>query len=274
MNTTFKNTQHESAFNRQGFIVVNEVLTPRECTEILHYHAGLTPGLNTGFFASQNSPNRQYREAVENFLHPLFEQKIKPLFINHRVLYSQYMVKHSGNNGECQLHQDWTYVEEPRYTAVNFWCALTDTDTRNGCLWMAPGSHRLTHYIRGRNIERASLQEQPFIRQFLMTPVPLKKGQAVLFNSATLHESRNNLSGTDRIAAAAMIIPCQATPIHYMAQTQGSTNVVQMQADTPFYTEHCGNEIPANVTPRAHLIITKRNFTKLELLRCFLSSKF
>ncbi len=273
MNSIFKNTELQADFDKKGYITFN-AFSAAECDEILAFHATLSPGLNDRFFATQNSANYAYRKAVEDYLHPRFEKLIEPLFVNHRVLYTQFMVKHSGADGECRMHQDWNFVDEPRHHAVNFWCALSDTDTHNGCLWMMPGSHRLKTRIRGRNIERPSLKEEDFIRRFLLKPVLLKKGQAVLFNAATLHESRSNLSSTDRIAAAAMIIPKNVKTIHYLAKEPGSTELLMVDADTPFYIENSGLEMPANLSVIGQLEHANKPYSKTELLRSYFATKF
>lgn len=271
MNCVFKNPTYQVVFDKQGFVIV-DVLTDKECDEISAFHSKLNPQVTDNFYATQNSSNYGYRSAVESFLHPIFEEKIRNLFTNHRVLYTQYMVKHSGSKGECQLHQDWTFVNEPEMMSVNFWCALNDTDVNNGCLWFMPGSHKLKNYIRGRNIERASLKEQAFIRKYFLKPIELKKGQAVLFNCSILHESRDNKSGKDRIAAAAMIIPANVQPIHYMKNDVSDTKVVMIDADTRFYVDHSGNEMPEHFEIKRSLYLKPVSFTKTQLLLSYLSS--
>lgn len=273
MNSIFKNNKLQAEFDKHGYIVLN-VLADKDCDELSSFHSTLSPGIESNFFATQNSENFSYRKAVEDYLHPIFEKLILPIFVNHRVLYTQFMVKKCGENGECRMHQDWNFVDEPIHQAVNFWCALSDTDIQNGCLWLMPGSHKLKTRIRGRNIERPSLKEENFIRKFLLKPIPLQKGQAILFNSATIHESRNNFSKTPRVAAAAMIIPKEANAIHYLAKQPGSSTLLKVNADTNFYIENSGLEMPKQLSVIEQITHSNKYFSKTELLRCYLATKF
>lgn len=273
MSLIFKNPAHQDVFDKQGFVVIN-ILTEQECDEICAFHANLNPKISDVFYATQNSTDYNYRLAVENYLHPIFEKMKEKIFTNHRVLYTQYMVKHSGSNGECQLHQDWTFVDEPEQIAVNFWCALSDTNTNNGCLWFMPGIHRLKNYIRGRNIERASLENQNFIRKLFLRPIELKKGQAVLFNCSLLHESKDNTSGCDRMAMAAIIISTSARPIHYMRENGDDEYVVKVDADTNFYVDHYCNEMPKEYEVKNKVNLPPVSFSKLQLMLAYLTAKF
>jgi ectoine hydroxylase-related dioxygenase (phytanoyl-CoA dioxygenase family) len=272
MNAIFKSNKLQTEFDKQGYVVLN-VLEKKECDELISFHATLSPNIENNFFATQNSENYSYRKAVENYLHPIFEKLIQPIFLDHRVLYTQFMVKKSGQNGECRMHQDWNFVDEPFYYAVNFWCALSDTNIQNGCLWLMPGSHKLKTRIRGRNIERPSSKEENFIRKFFLKPIQLKKGQAILFNAATIHESRSNASQFTRVAAAAMIIPKNAKPIHYLAKQPGSSTLFKVEADTDFYVENCGLGMPEKISVIEEITHTIKPYTKTELLQCYLAAK-
>ena len=182
------------------------------------------------------------------------------------------MVKNSGINGECHMHQDWTFVEEPAHYSVNFWCALQDVNEGNGCIWVMPGSHKLDNYYRGRNIISSTQKQQEFIRKYLMKPVILKKGEAILFNSRLVHESRNNTSGQNRIAAAAMIIPNNTQPIHYMRINEQDDHVIELNVDSNFFVDNSCRTMPADYSGAKKFQYPQKYFNKLELISTWIRS--
>ncbi|WP_373566141.1 phytanoyl-CoA dioxygenase family protein, partial [Salmonella enterica] len=91
-------------------------------------------------------------------------------------------MKKPGNDGHCYAHQDWSMVEEPRYTSVTVWCALMDMTPENGCLRALKGSHQIDNYVRGRNTYDYLHLSSAFIHKYLMQNIPMKAGEAIIFN--------------------------------------------------------------------------------------------
>lgn len=92
-------------------------------------------------------------------------------------------------------HQDSGYGRLEPPTDLTVWIALTGTDETNGCLWVLPGSHRLElqphHRIGG--LMAADVKEQG-------VPVPMARGDALLFNGRLMHRSLPNRSTSARHA--------------------------------------------------------------------------
>ena len=71
---------------------------------------------------------------------------------------------------------------------VTAWMPLVDTDERNGCLWVVPGSHS-AGLIDWGDADQAE-------RRGSAVPVPMVAGDVLLFTNLTLHASKRN--HTDR----------------------------------------------------------------------------
>jgi ectoine hydroxylase-related dioxygenase (phytanoyl-CoA dioxygenase family) len=97
---------------------------------------------------------------------------------------------------DIPFHQDNGYGRLEPMTDVTVWLALTDTDERNGGLWIVPGSHRLGL------LEHGPAGVNPLLRESAAggdaVAVPLRGGEAVAFSGLTVHGSGPNRSERPR----------------------------------------------------------------------------
>ncbi|KAF4519550.1 hypothetical protein B566_EDAN004754 [Ephemera danica] len=104
-------------------------------------------------------------------------------------------------------HQDATYLYTEPVRLVGFWFALDDATQQNGCLWIAPGSHRGgVHRRYVRNPDPTSDELLIYTAPAPMYPnsnfraVPVKKGSCVLIHGQVVHHSEPNRSDKPRHA--------------------------------------------------------------------------
>jgi len=104
----------------------------------------------------------------------------------------------AARGSDIPLHQDNGYGTLEPMTDVTVWVALVDTDERNGCLRIAPGSHELGL------LEHGQAGVNPLLREVADRgpglAVPLRAGEAVAFSGLTLHGSGPNHSQRPRPA--------------------------------------------------------------------------
>jgi hypothetical protein len=113
-------------------------------------------------------------------------------------------LKRSREGGAYVLHQDAAYWSQvtPVYAKIATQMVLMDDATvENGCLQVAPGSHRTGLYER-KVIEGFGAFEMDESKFDLdrMTPVEGKAGDVILFGSFLVHRSLPNRSDHDRRA--------------------------------------------------------------------------
>jgi ectoine hydroxylase-related dioxygenase (phytanoyl-CoA dioxygenase family) len=98
-------------------------------------------------------------------------------------------------------HQDSQYFGPltERLLILTAMVALVDTDEDNGCLWLAPGSHRWAlesgqpgPALDAKVVERAAAGGRPVVA------CPLRRGDVVIFGNLTHHGSFANRSGDIR----------------------------------------------------------------------------
>lgn len=101
-------------------------------------------------------------------------------------------------HSDIPWHQDNGYGRLDPMTDVTVWVPLVDTDERNGCLRVIPGSHR------GGLLEHAAAGINPVLREARCrgrdVGLPLAAGEGVAFSGLTLHASGPNRSGAPRPA--------------------------------------------------------------------------
>jgi hypothetical protein len=238
MPSAFKNSELDTTFLKNGYIVTN-LLTHSECNEMMRTYEKLHPDQSTEiFFTTTHSFDYEYRQLCSHEISDFLYPKLKTVLDNYLPLYGNYMVKPKGDNSTCCLHQDWSFVDEKKFRTVNVWVALSDTDITNGCIHVVPGSHRLPFPVRGRNMTTVYNDAIPLIVKNLLHSVPLMAGQCVVFDSAIIHYSPNNLSNEIRVAASLMLYPAEAQLIHYVFDKQDSAVVTKYEVEQDFFTQY------------------------------------
>jgi hypothetical protein len=201
------------------------------------------------FFTTTMSNDMAYRRAANQAIVNILQPVLDETFQNFRVVYGNFMVKPPGADTECNLHQDWTYVDEEKYCTLNIWIPLVDTNSENGSIHLAPGSHQFDKRIRGRNIWWPYYDARDAIIKTLMKPVPLNAGESVIFNSKTFHYSPTNCSGQERVAVSVVVAPIEAKLLHYYAK---AGNIYKAPiTDTSYYVDYgvYAEDFAANLEP-------------------------
>ena len=243
MRATFLDARLEAAYRRDGYVTVplldpDEVATLRALYEDLGTPAGDPE--REGTFNTWNTFDAAYKSAVDAGVIAVLGPHLAALFDRQRILLSNFLVKYPGDRGEMPIHQDTSMVLEPEHSSAEVWVALEDTGADNGELWMVPGSQDWVPTIRGINAwfhsPFTAVEER--IRARHAIGVPMKAGEATVFNHATLHFSRPNRTDRPRLAAITDVIPEEAEHVHCFDNEDGTVEVCQVDeafwmANTP-----------------------------------------
>ena len=93
-------------------------------------------------------------------------------------------------------HQDSQYygaITEHLHI-ITAWVPLVDTDEQNGCLWIIPGSQRWGLLKGARGADQNIRTFEDVERRGTPVPVPMKRGDALIFSNLTFHASNLNLT--------------------------------------------------------------------------------
>lgn len=118
------------------------------------------------------------------------------------VVNSQYIFKYPGVWGQ-PWHQDSLYYRFDRMPQVGVWLATSPATVENGCLFVAPGSHREPIHKHvpderpGANFGYVEVVDYDFGRA---QPVLMEAGDVLIFHSFLMHKSNDNVSADKRSA--------------------------------------------------------------------------
>ncbi|MFE5319393.1 phytanoyl-CoA dioxygenase family protein [Paenibacillus sp. NPDC056579] len=204
------------SYDDLGYVVVADFFSTDELTEINeeldHCESPLqTAGEHEGFtyqLAMLTDKTKQF--AHDERILNLLEDIVMPGIA---IFSSKLLTKLPHSDSVCHWHQDDAYYTEvvDSNTRMSIWVPLQDTDERNGCLWIVPGSHKqglLPYVVQNNGTCRKALDEAE-IDLSKAEPVPMKAGSILLFNALTWHSSKGN--DTDQVRRAFIVSYQEAT---------------------------------------------------------------
>ena len=235
-----------------GYVVI-DFLNPsaliRVNQQIQQHSAALEKYYSNGIHMTTWILDNTLKYSIKNELEEILQYTCDTFFEDYRMLNSTYIIKKKHKVSNFPIHQDWSFVDESKYEALNVWIALQDTNINNGGLFVIKGSHKLNNQIRASNDMNSFEAYEKKLHPFL-TPVNLKAGQAVLFYYSLLHASAPNLSDKKRLVVSTTILPKDAEIIlSYHDKIKNELRQYKMQDDFIYnYSDirKQGNEEPSN----------------------------
>jgi thioesterase domain-containing protein/ectoine hydroxylase-related dioxygenase (phytanoyl-CoA dioxygenase family)/glycosyltransferase involved in cell wall biosynthesis len=201
---------------------------------------------------SINSSDASYRKFVTHEIQKIFTSKLTSLTPNHRVAFCTFgRKKPNASHSGMPLHQDPSVVDESLLKSFGLWCPLVDVNEKNGCLQVVPKSHLLNSKKRPLFVFDGfpySKETLSIIQQQYLTAVPMKAGQALIYDRRLLHGSPPNLTNFERVAAIGILVP-KDDPIHFCYRgSQTPSKIEVFEVDDEFYNQyvvdHAGGQRP------------------------------
>lgn len=130
------------------------------------------------------------RPDIVTRLEQVLEERVYMPLTHHNCV----MTKQPAYSSDTGWHQDVRYWSFSKPELVSVWLALGTERPRNGCLWVIPGSHRMS-------FDRTQFDERLFFRtdypanQSLIDSkmaVELEPGDVLFFHARTLHMATRN----------------------------------------------------------------------------------
>lgn len=194
----FKEKALQNKFEENGFIII-EFLNKTAVDTLQQFYHSITINQSMGFEPTTYFQDDEYRIKASNEILTIAKPYLDEHLINYKMFMGSFIVKHPDNKSELGVHQDMTLVDESKFTGINIWIPLCDTNEQNGALHVIPKSHRILPTYRAATIPNIYDRYSNEIKKY-MQPVYMKKGQAILFDNSLLHFSPINKSNEKRIA--------------------------------------------------------------------------
>ncbi|HEV2865233.1 MAG TPA: phytanoyl-CoA dioxygenase family protein [Allosphingosinicella sp.] len=223
MQQIFTDPAHQNAFEDNGFTVIR-LMSGEEATS-LHGQIDAS-GLGKGFARNSENPyhatyfddDKAYRREAYAFARGAIAERAAPLLCGYRMITGGFVVKHPGD-GPVPLHRDWTLTDDAGRVTLNFWLPLVDADENNGAMRLVPGSARLVPNIETAHVDSYFTPFGEAVKG-ISTVIPVKAGEALVFDSAVLHWSDENRSARARPAILATWIPEDCRTVFYSLDRQ------------------------------------------------------
>lgn len=237
----FLNPSYQANFLQTGAVVVDGFAdrwldSLRDCYSRLQAKKSSAVGFHSTILSRDLAHRSQVHYQLQALLQPLLSSYLS----SYRPILCTFSTKSAQSpSSEVPIHQDWSFVDESKFTSVGFWCPLTDVDLDNGCLQIVKGSHRSATLLRAACTPFLYPQLIPLLQTQYLTPMPMKAGQAIFFDNRLFHCSPTNRSRFDRVAATAVLIPADSQLMYYHAPDPNQPQTIERFAvDDDFYMSH------------------------------------
>ncbi len=208
--------EQRTAFDRDGYFVVEDLFSPEECDHVLDHLERATFELALG---DEDEGALSYRPLLHTAspelqrvaTDPRWGGVVMPLLgADVRLYWEQGVAKPPQARTELPWHQDNGYAPTIPEEYVTCWLALDDADLDNGCIHVLPGSHK--EGTRPHHDVAGSPFRGGFDGDDAGVGLPVRRGSVLVFSSLILHRSGPNT--TDRHRRAWILQYCVGDAVH------------------------------------------------------------
>ncbi|MES2619991.1 MAG: phytanoyl-CoA dioxygenase family protein [Bacteroidota bacterium] len=239
MRKTFKDPELQRQFDKNGYVVI-DLFAPDEIkrfTELYDELEGAKGTANTNkntyelsFFEKDVDSKKRKFNAVYEFVKPLIDKQLDrylPIIIN--------LFNKEHGTGEVPIHQNWTFVDEKKFTSVSVWCPLQPVTRKNGTLEVVPGSHKVISDYRGPSIPWVFDNLNELMKEKYMLPFELVPGQVGIVDDSVIHYSGINQTHEHRKAVQLILKPEEAPTIHCYKENDTDDIVTIMEVEDDYF---------------------------------------
>ena len=230
--------EHYERFGYASFPALGPDLV-RELRE-LYRRLTLEDVYRIGYTVSLYSPDVETRRRAQDILITRAFPALEPFLADRWPYMGTYLVKEA-HGRFIPPHQDWTHCDEAVHDSAMAWIPLCDVDEHNGALGFINGSHRYFDYLRAFPYE---VTDTPVVRHGLrlipyLNLLPMRAGDAVVFNNRIVHGSLGNDTAEPRMAFSFALHPQGEPLLGYYVKPDGRAGTLLRYRVTPdFYLQY------------------------------------
>lgn len=198
-----KGQNHQELLDKDGYVVV-DMFDPQTIYKLRDLSDSYIDKDQRYFFSSSYSSDFKWKKEISDRITEIIWSDLEKSFKNIKSIGAALLYKANSENSTMPMHQDWTIVDEARYTACNLWIPLVPTSAINGGLQVLQGSHVWNDQVRAPSIPFFLNGHQEELRSHFKQ-IDTSLGQVVVLNQAVIHRSNENKSGNPRPAITAGI---------------------------------------------------------------------
>ncbi len=250
MHPVFNNSLFQKNFDDKGYVLFPALLNQEEVNLLLKLFADFRNQCSEAFHSTHFSKDVLYKKRVHDTIAELVAPKAAVYLNRYEPLFGNFMVKNPDPENFMPLHADWTYVDESEFHSAAIWIPLVDASEENGCFGVVEGSHKITNIIRGPGIyQSSSLERDKIWEKRYGKLIPMKAGDAIIYNHSLLHYSPANKTRETRPALNLTMVPKAAGYIHY-CKPEGATEIEMYKVmESDFYIAYDNFQRPQTGVP-------------------------
>lgn len=207
-----RDEEAQRSLSRAGYHVAPGAVPRAAVDELLRaaeeWRTREPPSSDGRFYFSGRRPPTPATEAARRRIGEVLVPHIERLVDTDRARVGPtvFQMKPSGPASGIRSHQDPFLLDERRGASASVWVALGRVDEAAGPLIMLPGSHRFARIVRVATTTDDLADYHPVIERHARM-ITMEPGDAVVFDSALIHGSLVNTSGSLRIGASCVVLP-------------------------------------------------------------------
>ena len=228
MRNIFLKPELQTEIDKEGYVIIPSYLNEEELNELRTFQGSRPLGEGEGFHMSNWSMELEARTEIYQKLVDVVGKRSNEFLDHYKPALACFAVKRSGDNTEMDLHQDWSLVDESKYSSVSIWVPLVDINRENGNIQVLKRSHKYVTAPRGQNIPVPFEELKETIKANHMMDISLKAGDAMIFEHKLVHGSPINKTEYPRVSAVLALIPKETHLVHYFIDPEGDPNKIEM----------------------------------------------
>jgi hypothetical protein len=194
-----KDADSERRLNQDGFIIIRNFLNTIEVTELLalykNHHPQASP--EKGMWNSLYDISPEQGLSISEKILIILRPRLAELFVSYYAPVGTFMSKNCNANSTCDLHRDFSILNEKDFQYRNIWIPAISTNNNNGALYVLRGSHHVFDYMLPFFTKWPYTHMQSELFTMIET-VDADAGDLVIYLDKTLHGSHINYSDDSR----------------------------------------------------------------------------
>ena len=240
MKSLFKNPEYQKELNEKGYVLI-DFANAQEIETLLNIHTEKSKKYegDYGFHVSLDDADKENVKQLSNGIKSVLQPLVDAQFENPKIFTASFVIKEPGLQNIVPPHQDWSFTDESNYYSLTVWTPLVDVNLENGALGVIDGSHRFFSHPRSSPSpqSKSPLSDHAFTLFPYMKVIPMKVGQALVFDNRTIHASPPNTTDKPRIAAGIGVTFAEAPLRHYYQIPESAEEKLNVyEVDTDFFT--------------------------------------
>lgn len=224
----------------------------------LHHEVTVDRSFAAGFHATIIDDRPDYRRAAHRAIVDVVAPHVERMAIAVDIAMSNWLHKAPGA-AAVPNHIDWTFVDEQFHRSLSIWIPLCDTDARSGALGAVAGSHHRVDFVRAA--ANPTYEETDAFGRTLggRRVIPLRAGEAVVFDHRLVHFSAPHLGDRERLAITCELVPREAELLHF--EQLGAGRFRRHVVDPEFFVTYAAGQDPTTVAGhRSVSVVDGRSF--------------